>query len=72
MLTANFDFAELNPDHLRPPKMEDFQLLEQNIPKQVFQLTLFKPVIHIMLADHPVFNPLVLHAPRKGRVCIYF
>ncbi|KAJ9586218.1 hypothetical protein L9F63_020127, partial [Diploptera punctata] len=59
--------SESNPEHLHASTLEDFELLEQNIPKQVYQLTLFKPVIHIILADHPVFDPLVLHAPRKRR-----
>ncbi|PSN31469.1 hypothetical protein C0J52_23171 [Blattella germanica] len=44
-------------EQLHPATTEDFEALDQNIPKQVFQLTLFKPVIHVILADHPVFDP---------------
>lgn len=51
-----------------PPSAEDFESLDNNIPEQVFQVTLFKSVINVHLADHPVFDPAMLCAPRKHRV----
>ncbi|XP_069674298.1 intermembrane lipid transfer protein VPS13B isoform X2 [Periplaneta americana] len=52
-------------EQLPPASAEDFDSLDNNIPKQVYQVTLFKPVIHIHLADHPVFDPVTLQVPRK-------
>ncbi|KDR22947.1 Vacuolar protein sorting-associated protein 13B [Zootermopsis nevadensis] len=58
---------EPSREQLPPPSAEDYDSLDNNIPKQVIQVTLFKSVINIHLADHPVFDPVMLQAPRKHR-----
>nr|CAD7196002.1 unnamed protein product [Timema douglasi] len=46
---------------------EDFEFLEQNIQQQVIQVTLFKPIIHLLIFDHPVFDPVTFQGFRKKR-----
>jgi hypothetical protein len=70
ILSLPYSILELTREQLPPASAKDFNSLDNNIPKQVFQVTLFKPVINIHLADHPVFDPTVAQASRKHRVCI--
>ncbi|XP_067008128.2 intermembrane lipid transfer protein VPS13B [Anabrus simplex] len=58
---------EPSREQLPPASAEDFEALDASIPLQVFQVTLFKPEIHIHMADHPTFDPSIFHGHRKRR-----
>lgn len=51
------NFVEVPPYELKPPAEDDFEALNEFIPKQIVQFTSFNSKIEIYLSDHIYFEP---------------